>query len=115
MTALVIAEHDNTTLRAATAHAVTAAMQMGGEVHVLVAGKGCAAVAAAAAKLAGVAKVLQCDAAHYESGAPENVAALAAPLAKGCTHVVAAATAFGKSVMPRIAALLGVAQTIRLP
>ena len=110
MTALVIAEHDNATLKSSTAHAVTAATQMGGDVHVLVAGKGSAAAAAAAAKLAGVAKVLHCDGEPYATGSPENVAALVTPLAKGYSHVVAAATAFGKNVMPRIAATLDVAQ-----
>jgi len=110
MTALVIGEHDNTSLKSGTAHAVTAAAKMGGDVHVLVAGKVGDGVAAAAAKLAGVTKVLACEGGHYASGSPENLAALAAPLAKGYTHVVAAASAFGKNVMPRIAALLDVAQ-----
>src|SRR5512139_3464178 len=110
MTALVIAEHDNAKLKPGTANAVTAAAKMGGEVHVLVAGQGCAAAAAEAAKLAGVAKVLVADAAHYAAALPENTAALVAPLAKGYSHVVAAATASGKSFMPRVAALLDVAQ-----
>jgi electron transfer flavoprotein alpha subunit len=110
MTALVIAEHDASGLRPATAHAVAAANKAGGEVHVLVAGKGCATAAEAAAKLSGVAKVLVCDADHYAGGTPENIAALAAPLAAKYTHVVAAATAFGKNVMPRVAALLDAAQ-----
>jgi electron transfer flavoprotein alpha subunit len=110
MSALVIAEHDNKTLRPATAHAVAAAAKMGGEVHVLVAGKGCAAVAEAAAKLAGVAKVRVCDADAYAAGGPENLAGLVMPLAKEYSHVAAAATAFGKNLMPRVAALLDVAQ-----
>jgi len=110
MAALVIAEHNNTTLKSSTAHAVAAATKMGGEVHVLVAGKGCAAVADAASKLAGVSKVLAFDAEPYAHGSPENLAALAVPLAREHSHVVAAATAFGKNVMPRIAALLDVAQ-----
>ena len=110
MTALVIAEHDNAKLKPGTANAVTAAAQMGGEVHVLVAGQGCAAAAAAAAKLAGVAKVLVADGAHYAAALPENTAALVVPLAGGYSHLVAAATAAGKSFMPRVAALLDVAQ-----
>ena len=110
MAALVIAEHDNTKLKSGTANAVTAAAKMGGEVHVLVAGQGCAAAAAEAGKLAGVTKVLLADAAHYASPAPENLAALVTPLAKGYSHVVTAATAVGKSFMPRVAALLDVAQ-----
>jgi electron transfer flavoprotein alpha subunit len=110
MSALVIAEHDNATLKSATAHAVTAATKMGGDVHVLVAGKGCGAAAEAAAKLAGVVKVLACDADAYAQGSPENVAALVVPLARGYSHVVAAATAAGKNVMPRVAAMLDVAQ-----
>jgi electron transfer flavoprotein alpha subunit len=110
MPALVIAEHDNAKLKPGTANAVTAAAKMGGEVHVLVAGQGCAAAAAQAAALSGVTKVLVADAAHYAAGGPENLAALVTPLAKGYSHVVAAATAQGKSFMPRVAALLDVAQ-----
>ncbi len=110
MTILVIAEHDNAKLKPGTANAVTAAAKMGGEIHVLVAGQGCGPAAAEAAKLAGVAKVLVADAPHYAGAGPENLAALVAPLAKGCTHVVAAATAVGKAFMPRVAALLDVAQ-----
>jgi electron transfer flavoprotein alpha subunit len=110
MTALVIAEHDKNSLKSGTANAVTAAAKMGGDVHVLVAGSGAKAAADAAAKLAGVTKVLQVDAAHYDGGSPENYAALVAPLAKGYSHVVASASAFGKGFMPRVAALLEVAQ-----
>jgi electron transfer flavoprotein alpha subunit len=110
MTSLVIAEHDNAKLKPGTANAVTAAAKMGGDVHVLVAGQGCAAAAAQAAKLAGVAKVFVADAAHYAAATPENLAALVVPLARGYSHVVAAATAVGKSFMPRVAALLDVSQ-----
>jgi electron transfer flavoprotein alpha subunit len=110
MTSLVIAEHDNAKLKSGTSNAVTAAAKMGGDVHVLVAGHGCAAAAAEAAKLAGVAKVLVADCAHYAAALPENLAALVTPLARGYSHVVAAATAVGKSFMPRVAALLDVAQ-----
>ena len=110
MTTLVIADHDKSHLRGGTANAITAAAKMGGEVHVLVAGSGARAAADEAAKLAGVAKVLHVDAAHYDGGIAENYAALVAGIAKGYSHVVAAASAFGKSVMPRVAALLDVAQ-----
>jgi electron transfer flavoprotein alpha subunit len=110
MPALVIAEHDKSHLKGGTANAVTAAQKMGGEVHVLVAGSGAKAAADAAAKLSGVGKVLYVDAAHYDGGGAENYAALVAGLAKGYSHVVASATAFGKAFMPRVAALLDVAQ-----
>jgi electron transfer flavoprotein alpha subunit len=110
MTALVITEHDKSHLRGGTANAVTAAAKMAGEVHVLVAGSGAKAAAEEAAKLKGVAKVLHVEAAHYDGGLPENFAALVVPMAKGYSHVVAPASAFGKNVMPRIAALLDVAQ-----
>jgi electron transfer flavoprotein alpha subunit len=110
MAALVVAEHDKQHLRGGTANAVTAAHQMGGEVHVLVAGSGARAAADAAAKLAGVTKVLHVDAAHYDGGLAENYAALVVPMAKGYSHVVASASAFGKNFMPRVAALLDVAQ-----
>ena len=110
MAALVIAEHDKSHLRGGTANAVTAAREMGGDVHVLVAGSGARAAADAASGLAGVTKVLHVDAAHYDGGIAENYAALVAGLAKGYTHVVASASAFGKGFMPRVAALLDVAQ-----
>ncbi|QJR14924.1 electron transfer flavoprotein subunit alpha/FixB family protein [Usitatibacter palustris] len=110
MTALVIAEHDNTNLKAGTANAVTAATKMGGDVHLLVAGQGCRAAAEAGAKLAGVAKVLFVEAPHYASGMPENMATLVLSLAKSYSHLVVGATAFGKNFMPRVAALLDVAQ-----
>jgi electron transfer flavoprotein alpha subunit len=110
MTALVIAEHDKQSLKGGTANAVTAAAKMGGDVHVLVAGTGTRPAAEAAARLAGVTKVLHVEAAHYDGGLAENYAALVAPLAKGYSHVVASASAFGKNAMPRIAALLDVAQ-----
>jgi electron transfer flavoprotein alpha subunit len=110
MAALVIAEHDKVHLRGGTANAVTAAHKMAGEVHVLVAGSGAKAAADAAAKLAGVTKVLHVDAAHYDGGLAENFAALVTPMAKGYSHIVASASAFGKNFMPRVAALLDVAQ-----
>ena len=110
MISLVIAEHDNATLKPATLNAVTAAAQIGGEVHLLVAGSACGAVAEAAAQIAGVGKVLLADAPHYADQLPENLAALIVAHAGGYSHLLAAATAAGKNVMPRIAALLDVAQ-----
>jgi electron transfer flavoprotein alpha subunit len=110
MPALVIAEHDKSSLKGGTANAVTAAHQMAGDVHVLVAGSGSKAAADAAAKLTGVSKVLHVDAAHYDGGIAENYAALVVGLAKAYSHVVASASAFGKGFMPRVAALLDVAQ-----
>jgi electron transfer flavoprotein alpha subunit len=110
MTALVVAEHDRSHLRGGTANAVTAAAKMGGDVHVLVAGSGAKAAAEEAAKLVGVSKVLHVDAAHYDGGSAENYAALVVPLGKSYSHVVASASAFGKNFMPRVAALLDVAQ-----
>jgi electron transfer flavoprotein alpha subunit len=110
MVALVIAEHDNNTLKGGTANAVTAAAKMGGDVHVLVAGSGARGAADAASRLAGVSKVLHIEGAQYAGGLPENYAALVVPMAKDYSHVVASASAFGKNCMPRIAALLDVAQ-----
>ncbi len=111
MSILVLAEHDNATLKSATAHAVGAAVKLGGDIHVLVAGGGAQAAAAQAAALAGVTKVLLADAPYLASPTAENAAATALSLLPGAyTHVVIAATGFGKSVAPRIAAKLDVAQ-----
>ena len=110
MTILVIAEHDNQSIKVATLNTVAAATQLGDEVHVLVAGAGCAAAAEAAAKVAGVSKVLVCDAAHYEAQTAENVAELVKGLAANYSHVLAPATPAGKNMLPRVAALLDVAQ-----
>ena len=110
MSVLVLAEHDNKTLKPATLHAVTAAGKIGGDVVLLVAGKGADGAAQAAAKVAGVAKVLQADDDAYEHGLSENLAALVVQLAPGYSHVLAAATTMAKSVMPRAAALLDVQQ-----
>jgi electron transfer flavoprotein alpha subunit len=109
MSVLVIAEHDNAVLKAATLNTVAAAAKIGGDVVVLVAGADCAAVAKAAA-VAGVKKVLLADAPHYKDQLAENLAALVVGLAGGYTHILAPATSFGKNVAPRIAALLDVAQ-----
>ena len=97
MTALVIAEHDNKQMKGGTANAVAAAAKMGGDVHVLVAGANADGAAHAAAKLAGVAKVLHVKAAHYDGGLPENYAALVVGMAKSYSHIVASASAFGKA------------------
>ena len=111
MSILVIAEHDNTSLKSATAHAVGAAARLGGDIHVLVAGHGAQGAAQAAAQLSGVGKVLLADAPYLASPTAENVAATALSLLPGgYTHVVAGATGFGKNVSPRIAAKLDVAQ-----
>jgi electron transfer flavoprotein alpha subunit len=110
MTALVLADHDNASLKAATLSAVTAAQQMGGDIHILVAGQGCGAVAQAAARIPGVAKVLVADAALYAHALAEPLAALIVSLAGPYSHLVAPATSSGKNVMPRVAALLDVAQ-----
>ncbi len=110
MTALVIAEHDNGSLKASTLNTVTAAAQCGGDVHVLVAGHHCDAAAAAAAQIAGVAKVLVADAAAFANGLAENVAAQALAIAKNYSHVLAPATAYGKNILPRVAASLDVGQ-----
>ncbi len=110
MTVLVIAEHDGKKLKPGTANAVTAATKMGGDITVLVAGHQCGDAARAAAKLAGVKKVLHCDAPHYQGSLAENLAALIVPMAPQYSHVVAPATGFGKNLMPRVAALLDVQQ-----
>ncbi|MCD5362298.1 electron transfer flavoprotein subunit alpha/FixB family protein [Chromobacterium aquaticum] len=109
MAILVIAEHDNQSLKAGTLNTITAAAKLG-EVHVLVAGHNAAAAAEAAKSVAGVAKVLLADAAHYAHGLAENLGALVSGLAKSYSHVLAPASSFGKNLLPRVAALLDVAQ-----
>src|SRR6202049_2923246 len=114
MSVLVVAEHDNRTLKPATLHAVTAAAEIaqlaGSDVHILVAGKDCRAIAEAAAQIAGVAKILLADDAAYDHGIAENWAPLIVALAPGYSHVLAPATTSGKNLMPRVAALLDVMQ-----
>jgi electron transfer flavoprotein alpha subunit len=110
MTTLLLAEHDNKTLKDATSKALTAAKALGQPVHVLVAGKNCRAVAEAAAKLDGVTKVLLADGTAYEHMLAEPVAALIHSLAGGYDAIVAPATTTGKNIMPRVAALLDVMQ-----
>ncbi|WP_343560967.1 electron transfer flavoprotein subunit alpha/FixB family protein [Kiloniella sp. b19] len=110
MSILVIAEHDNAELKGSTLNTVAAANAIGGDVHILVAGAGCGAVAEQAAKVAGVSKVLNADSAEYENQLAENVAPLIAKLASGYSHVLASATTNGKNILPRAAALLDVQQ-----
>ena len=110
MSVLVLAEHDQQSVKKATLNTVAAAQKIGGDIHVLVAGHNAGAAAKAAAQIAGVAKVLHADAPHLGEFLAENVAALVVSLAKGYTHVLAPATSTGKDVMPRAAALLDVQQ-----
>ncbi len=110
MTALVIAEHDNNSLKGATLNTITAAAACGGEVHVLVAGHNAGAAAQAAGQIAGVAKVIHADAAGLEHALAENVAAQVLAIASSYSHILFPATASGKNVAPRVAAKLDVAQ-----
>jgi len=110
MTILVIAEHDNATLKSATLNTIAAAQKIGGEIHVLVAGHNAAAAAQQASNVAGVAKAIHADAPHFAAPTAESVAALAVGLAPAYTHILLPATGFGKNAAPRIAALLDVAQ-----
>ena len=110
MTALVIAEHDNASIKGATLNTVTAAAQAGGDVHVLVAGSNAAAAAAAAAQIAGVSKVIHADSADLAHGLAENVAAQVLAIAGNYSHIVFPATASGKNIAPRVAAKLDVGQ-----
>jgi len=110
MSILVLAEHDNAVLRPATLSTVAAAAALGDDIHLLVAGADCAAVAQEGAKIAGVTKVLHADAPIYGHDLAENLAPLLVKLAAGYSHILAAATTYGKNVMPRAAALLDVQQ-----
>jgi electron transfer flavoprotein alpha subunit len=110
MTALVIAEHDNASLKASTLNTVTAASQCAADIHVLIAGHHCDAAAAAAAQITGISKVIVADNAAFADGLAENVAAQALSIAKQYTHVLAPATAYGKNILPRVAACLDVGQ-----
>jgi len=110
MTALVIAEHDNASLKASTLNTVTAASQCTSAVHVLVAGHQCDAAAAAAAQIGGVSKVIVADHAALADGLAENIAKQALAIANGYTHLLAPATAYGKNILPRVAASLDVGQ-----
>ena len=110
MTSLVIAEHDHASIRPATLNTVTAASQCGGEVHVLVAGKDAAAAAQAASQIAGVSKVIHVDGEYFAHGLAENMAAQVVALASSYSHLLFPATASGKNIAPRVAALLDVGQ-----
>jgi electron transfer flavoprotein alpha subunit len=110
MASLVIAEHDNQSIKGATLNTVTAALACGGDVHVLVAGHNAAAAAQAASQIAGVAKVLHADGEHFAHGLAENIAAVVLSLAPAYGHILFPATAAGKNVAPRVAAKLDVGQ-----
>jgi len=110
MSVLVIAEHDNQSVKSATLNTVAAAAKIGGDIVVLVAGSNCGAAAAAAAAIAGVKKVLAVDAPHYKDQLAENIAPLVGGLASGYTHLLLPANSFGKNLAPRVAALLDLAQ-----
>jgi electron transfer flavoprotein alpha subunit len=110
MSILVVAEHDNDSIKISTLNTVTAALAIGDDVHVLVAGVGCQAAVEAAAEIAGVVKVISADNEAYAHQLPENVAPLLVELAKNYSHILSAATTTGKNLMPRAAALLDVAQ-----
>ncbi len=110
MTVLIVAEHDNNSIKPAVLNTVAAGQEIGGEIHVLIAGYQCTDAAKSASAIAGVTKVLVADAAHYSHALAENLAALVAPLAGSYGHVLAPATSFGKNLMPRVAALLDSAQ-----
>ncbi len=110
MSCLVIAEHDNNSIKGATLNTVAAAAKIGGDIHVLVAGSGSGAAAEAAGKIAGVSKVLHADAPHLADFLAENVAAVVVGVAKGYSHILAPATSNGKNVTPRVAALLDMQQ-----
>ncbi len=110
MAILVIAEHDNTSLKPGVTNTVAAAHKIGGDIDVLIAGSHCAAAASAAASIVGVGKVLVADAPYYAMAVAENLAPLVVGLAQNYSHVLAGATAFGKNLLPRVAALLDVMQ-----
>jgi electron transfer flavoprotein alpha subunit len=110
MASLVIAEHDNATLKGATLNTVTAAIACGGDVHVLIAGLNAGPAAAAAAQIAGVAKVIHADGAHFAHGLAENMAAQVLAIASSYSHILFPATASGKNIAPRVAAKLDVGQ-----
>ncbi len=110
MTILILAEHNNKTLHPATNHAVTAATQIGGDVHILVVGSNADGAVKQAASIAGVSKVLYADAAHYSYPLAENIAPLIASIGKNYSHILATATTTGKDIMPRAAALLNASQ-----
>ncbi|PSB92227.1 electron transfer flavoprotein subunit alpha/FixB family protein [Candidatus Pandoraea novymonadis] len=107
---LVLAEHDNQSIKASTLHTITAALQLDAPIHVLIAGFGARIVADAATKIVGVKQVLLADALHLGDGLAENIALQVVAIAEGYTHILAPATSYGKNILPRVAALLDVAQ-----
>lgn len=110
MAVLVIAEHDNASLKGSTLHTVTAAAACGSEIHILVAGHNCGAAVQAVAQITGVAKVLVADADAFADGLAENIAEQVLAIASNYSHILAPATAYGKNILPRVAARLNVAQ-----
>ena len=115
MTSLVIAEHNNAGIKPATLNTVTAAAQCGGDVHVLVAGINAAAAAQAASQIAGVAKVIHVDGAHFEHGLAENMATQVLSMASAYSHILFPSTASGKNIAPRVAAALDVGRSPTSP
>ncbi|MGH1397892.1 MAG: electron transfer flavoprotein subunit alpha/FixB family protein [Alphaproteobacteria bacterium] len=110
MTILVLAEHDNTTLKSATLNTIAAAKQLGDDIHILVAGSNCTSAAEAAAQAEGVTKTLKADAPELEHGLAENIAPILKDLAPNYTHILAPASTYGKNILPRAAALLDTQQ-----
>ena len=110
MSVLVLIEHDNSEVKASTLNTVTAATQLGSDVHGLVVGNDCADVASAAAKISGISKILSVDSSEYKYGLVENVAPVVKDIASGYSHVLAPASTFGKNLLPRVAAMLDVQQ-----
>jgi electron transfer flavoprotein alpha subunit len=110
MSILIIAEHDNSEIKSATFNTITAASQLGDDLHILVAGHECSAVAEAAASIPGISKVLLSEHAAYQHAMPENMAALILSIASSYSHILTPATTNGKNLLPRVAAKLGVAQ-----
>tara|TARA_R110001592_G_scaffold16881_15_gene71744 strand:+ start:380 stop:1309 length:930 start_codon:yes stop_codon:yes gene_type:complete len=110
MSILVLAEHDNASIKSATLNTITAAGQIDGDIHVLITGADCNGAAQAAAQIAGVSKVIKADAPHLSHPLAEEIAPILVDLASGYTHILAPATTFGKNVMPRVAALLDTQQ-----
>ncbi len=110
MTNLILAEHDNTRIKAATLNTITAASQIGGDIHILVVGANCDSAANEAAQISGVSKVIKADAAHLEHPLAEEIAPIIVALAGDYTHILAPATTFGKNILPRAAALLDTQQ-----
>jgi electron transfer flavoprotein alpha subunit len=110
MTILVLAEHDNQTLKPVTLNVIGAAQKIGGDIDMLIAGSNCDNVAKLAAQIGGVRKIIKADAAHFAHGLAEDIAPILVDLAKGYTHILAPATTYGKNILPRAAALLDMQQ-----